>query len=276
MTPRKRKVFIGGLAALLVLAVLFLAGLTSTERTNISRPEQLLREILAPLQNGASAVSGNVQGWGAYFQGIDALREENRQLQDEISRLKQELVDLEEYRSENERLEQLLHMAEEHQTQYDYVTTTVINRSQSNWYKTMVINGGSEDGFAVDMPVVCAQGLVGRIINTSAHTAEVLLITDRDGAVSAMVQNTRTVGVVEGNGENTVLSMIHVPYDADIENYQQIITSGYGGIYPKGLLVGYISGIELQSDGLMLDIAVSSYVDFNRLEEVMVLRPKEQ
>jgi rod shape-determining protein MreC len=138
----------------------------------------------------------------------------------------------------------------------------------------MVINGGSDDGFEVDMPVVCAQGLVGRIINTSANTSEVLLITDRDGAMSAMVQNTRTVGVVEGDGETTALSMIHVPYDADIANYQQVITSGYGGVYPKGLLVGYINGIELQSDGLMLDIDVRSYVDFNRLEEVMVLKPR--
>ena len=274
MTPRKRKVFIGSLAALLVMCVLFLAGLTSTERTNISGPEQLLREMLAPLQNGAGAVSGNIQGWGAYFQGIDALQAENAALQDEISRLQQELVELEEYRLENQRLEQLLHMTAHHQAQFDCVSTTVINRSQSNWYKTMVINGGTADGFAVDMPVICAQGLVGRIINTSANTSEVLLITDRDGAVSSMVQNTRTVGVVEGNGENTLLSMIHVPYDADIENYQQIITSGYGGIYPKGLLVGYINGIELQSDGLMLDIDVSSYVDFNRLEEVMVLIPK--
>jgi rod shape-determining protein MreC len=89
-----------------------------------------------------------------------------------------------------------------------------------------------------------------------------------------MVQSTRTVGVVEGDGETTALSMIHVPYDADIANYQQVITSGYGGVYPKGLLVGYINSIELQSNGLMLNIDVRSYVDFNRLEEVMVLKPR--
>ena len=92
--------------------------------------------------------------------------------------------------------------------------------------------------------------------------------------MSAMVQNSRTVGVVEGDGETSELSMIHVPYDAEIENYQQLVTSGYGGVYPKGLLVGYINSIELKSDGLLLDIAVRSYVDFNRLEEVMVLKPK--
>ena len=274
MTPKRKKLLIGGLTACLGLAVLLLAGLTSTERENISKPEQLLREMLAPLQNGAGVIAGNIHNWGAYLQGVDNIRAENDELKKEISELRLQLVDLAEYQQENERLRELLNAAEDYKSNFDYVTTTVINRAQSSWYKTIVINGGFEDGFAVDMPVVCAQGLVGRIINTSAHTAEVLLITDREGAVSAMVQNSRTVGVVEGDGETSELSMIHVPYDTEIENYQQLVTSGYGGVYPQGLLVGYISSIELKSDGLLLDIAVRSYVDFNRLEEVMVLKPK--
>ncbi len=274
MTPRRKKLLIGGLAACLGLAVLLLAGLTSTERENISKPEQLLREMLAPLQNGAGVIAGNIHNWGAYLQGVDNIRAENDELKKEISELRLQLVNLAEYQQENERLQELLNSAEDYKSNFEYVTTSVINRAQSSWYKTIVINGGSADGFAVDMPVVCAQGLVGRIINTSAHTAEVLLITDREGAVSALVQNSRTVGVVEGDGETSELSMIHVPYDAEIENYQQLVTSGYGGVYPKGLLVGYINSIELKSDGLLLDIAVRSYVDFNRLEEVMVLKPK--
>lgn len=274
MTPKRKKILIGALAGVLVLALLFLAGLTSTERENISKPEQFLRDMLAPLQNGASVVSGNIRNWGAYLQGVDNIRAENDELRKEISELRLQLVDLAEYQQENERLRDLLNMAENVESQFEYVTTTVVNRSQSSWYKTLVISGGEDAGFAVGMPVVSAQGLVGRIINTSENTAEVLLITDREGAISAMVQNTRTVGVVEGDGETSELSMIRVPYDAEIENYQQIITSGYGGVYPKGLLVGYINSITLQSDGLMLDIDVRSYVDFNRLEEVMVLKPK--
>lgn len=275
MTPKKKKFLIGGLAVCLAILLLFLAGLTPTERENISTPEQFLREMLAPLQNGASVVSDNIRNWGAYLQGVDNIRAENDELKKEISELRLQLVDYAEYEQENERLRELLNAAKDYAGQFDYVTTKVINRSQSSWYKTLVISGGSDDGFAVDMPVVSAQGLVGRIINTSPNTAEVLLITDREGALSVMVQNTRTIGVVEGDGETSELSMIHVPYDAEIENYQQLITSGYGGVYPKGLLVGYINSIDLESDGLMLDIDVRSYVDFNRLEEVMVLTPKQ-
>lgn len=275
MNPKKKKFWIGALAAFLVILVLFLAGLTSTERANISTPEQFLREMLAPLQNGASVVSGNIHNWGAYLQGVDNIRAENEALKKENSELRMQLVDYAECEQENERLRELLHSTADYADRFEYVTTTVVNRSQSSWYKTLIISGGSDDGFAVNMPVVSAQGLVGRIINTSPNTAEVLLITDREGALSVMVQNTRTIGVVEGDGETNELSMIHVPYDAEIENYQQIITSGYGGIYPKGLLVGYINSIDMESNGLMLNIAVSSYVDFNRLEEVMVLVPKQ-
>lgn len=274
MTPKRKRLLLVCLIVVGVLGVFYLASLTSTERTNISKPEQWLREVLAPLQNGASVISGNIHNWGAYLEGLDKLRAENEELTKEVSELRLQLVQKAEYEQENERLRGLLHALTDYQGEFEYVTTSVINRSQSNWYKTMVINGGSADGFAVNMPVVCAQGLVGRIFNTSEHTSEVLLITDRDGAVSAMVQSTRTIGVVEGDGETSNLSMIHVPYDAEIENYQQVITSGYGGIYPKGLLVGYINSIDLQSDGLMLNIDVRSYVDFYRLEEVMVLKRK--
>lgn len=275
MSPKRKKLMMGGLAACLVILVLFLAGLTSTERENISTPEQLLREMLAPLQNGAAVISGNIHNWGAYLQGVDNIRAENEELQKEISELRLQLVNLAEYEQENERLKTLLHAVGSYNKQYDYATCQVVNRSQSSWYKTLIINGGSDDGFSVGLPVVCAQGVVGRIINTSANTSEVLLITDREGALSVMVQNTRTVGVVEGDGETDGLAMVHIPYDADIENYQQVITSGYGGVFPKGLLVGYINSIDLQSDGLMLDVGVRSYVDFNRLEEVMVLTPKK-
>ena len=275
MTPNRKKALIAGVVVVLVLLVLYIASQTSTDRENISKPEAVLRDILAPMQNGARVISENIGNWGAYLEGLDNLRAENEELRKELSALRLQLVQIDEYKLENERLQKLLNSVEDYRQKFDYHTTTVINRGPSKWYKTIWINGGTADGFAPNMPVVCAEGLIGRIINTSEYDSEVLLITDRDGAVSCMVQNTRTIGVVEGDNETTNLSMIHVPYDAEIENYQQVITSGYGGIYPQGLLVGYINNIDLQSDGLMLNIDVRSYVDFAHLEEVMVLIPKK-
>jgi len=275
VTPNRKKGLIIGTVVVLVLLVLYLASQTSTDRENISKPEAILRDILTPMQNGARVIAENIGNWGAYLEGIDNLRAENEELRKELSALRLQLVQIDEYKLENERLHKLLNSVDDYRPKFDYHTTTVINRDPSTWYETIRINGGAADGFAPNMPVVCAEGLVGRIINTSEHESEVLLITDRNGAVSCMVQNTRTIGVVEGDNETTNLSMIHVPYDAEIENYQQVITSGYGGIYPQGLLVGYINNIDLQSDGLMLNIDVRSYVDFEHLEDVMVLVRKK-
>lgn len=275
MTPNRKKGIIAGLVLMLVLLVLYLASQTSTNRENISKPEQIVRDILVPIQNGAHVIAENIGNWGAYLEGIDNLRAENEELRKELSALRLQLVQIDEYKLENDRLRNLLNAVDDYSTQFDYYTTTVISREPDAWYKIIRINGGAADGFGPDMPVVCAEGLVGRILNVSEHEADVLLITDRDGAMSCMVQNTRTIGVVEGDNETTNLRMIHVPYDAEIENYQQVITSGYGGIYPQGLLVGYINNIDLQSDGLMLNIDVRSYVDFAHLEEVMVLVPKK-
>lgn len=271
MTPKQKKSLIAVAMVLILALLLILARVTSAERESISTPEQLIRELLAPLQNGASTISESFESWSAYIEGLPKLKAENEDLQDQISMLQQELVQYEETLQENARLESLLKMAENLSENYETVATTVINRSQSNWYKTMIINGGSRNGFEVGMPVMCAQGLLGRIINVSADTAEVLLILDREGAVSGILQNTRTVGVVEGDGESSDLSMIHIPYDVTVENYQQVLTSGYGGVYPKGLLIGYVNSVETEPGGLMIKANVKSYVDFDHIEDVLVL-----
>jgi rod shape-determining protein MreC len=122
------------------------------------------------------------------------------------------------------------------------------------------------------MPVINEQGLVGRIINVTNSTAEVLLIMDREGAVGALVQQTRVPGVVEGLGPNSSqLQMLHIAVDAPISVNQVVVTSGYGGKFPKGLRIGYVTEIIPQGDGLMKKAIIQPFVDFGRLEEIMVV-----
>lgn len=122
------------------------------------------------------------------------------------------------------------------------------------------------------MPVINESGLVGRVINVTSHTSEVLLILDREGAVGAMVQQTRIPGVVEGLGSPTdQLQMIHIAQDAPVKVNQVVITSGYGGIFPKGLRIGYVKEIFPEGNGLMKRAVLQPFVDFDRLEEIMVI-----
>ena len=153
-----------------------------------------------------------------------------------------------------------------------FLRRRVTARDLENLHQTLIINKGSEDGIRKDMPVINEQGLIGRIINVTDRTSEVLLILDREGAVGAMVQQTRVPGVVEGLGPGSdQLQMIHINVDAPIGVNQVIITSGYGGIFPKGLRIGYVKEIIPEANGLMKRAVIQPFVDFDRLEEILVV-----
>ena len=278
-SSKNKKKIIGRIAIILavILVLLVVAINTSGERENISKPEKLIREILAPFQNGASSVTGQFSGIPEYLNGMNALMKENEELKKEINNLQNQIISSEETQAENTRLKGLLNFAKESMTDYEYITTNVINRSQSTWYNTMIIAGGEDMGFAVNMPVVANGGLVGRIINVTSNTSEVMLILDKEGAVGSMVQETRAVGIVEGGGNETdQMRLIHLSYDSALQKYNKVITSGLGGVYPKGLLIGYIKDWEVDAGGTTITAQVESFVDFDKLEEVMVIKSTKQ
>lgn len=272
---KSKKKIIGRIAIVLgvILVLLVVAINTSGERENISKPEKLIREILAPFQNGASSVTGQFSSVPDYLNGMNALLKENEELKKEINQLQNQTISATELQAENNRLKDLLSFAKENMSDYEYITTNVINRSQSNWYNTMIISGGEDMGFKVNMPVVANGGLVGRIINVTSNTSEVMLILDKEGAVGGMVQETRAIGIVEGGGNETdQMRLIHLSYDSALQKYNKVITSGLGGIYPKGLLIGYIKDWEVDAGGTTITAQVESFVDFDKLEEVMVIK----
>ena len=135
----------------------------------------------------------------------------------------------------------------------------------------IVINRGSEQGITKDMPVVTPQGLVGNVIQVFGNTAKVQLILDPRSAVGSLVQRTesRTAAIVEGSG-TTPLSprMVNLARDADIIKGDKVITSGWGGIYPKGLVVGEVTAVVNEEGGLLKYAVLKPAVDFDRLEEV--------
>ncbi|MDD2568656.1 MAG: rod shape-determining protein MreC [Clostridia bacterium] len=261
--------------SLAVIVLLILAGKTAAVRPYLSGIENGFRNVLAPIQVGAMVVYDKFSAIPDYFGGIERLKTQKNELYDEIYRLTNEVTSLTEAKEENERLKDLLNIYDTVNKEWTPVVTDVIGRESASWYRTITIRGGEDKGFKKDMPAINGQGLIGRIVNVGKTSSDVVLISDAYGAVGAMVQNTRTVGVVEGkDGASDELYLIHVPYDAEIELYQTVISSGLGGIYPKGLRIGYITDMETESGGLMLKCTVKSFVDFNKLEEVMVLTPK--
>ncbi|ADI01472.1 MAG TPA: rod shape-determining protein MreC [Syntrophothermus lipocalidus] len=257
----------------LVLLVLILGLMRATigDRQDISLAEKLLRDAYAPLQVAVYKVRDYIGGIETAFGSKEMLAKRNLELSRKLGRLKYENQVLLEYLHENQRLRDMLEFKEKTADSYDLLAARVIARSPELWYRSLSIDRGEADGINKDMVVITPDGLVGRVIATSAHTAEVMLITDRESAVGALVQETRTQGLVEGLGERNQVKMIDIPYDAPLEEGQTVVTSGLGQVFPKGIRVGKVLKVAKESNGLLKYAIVKPAANLNSLEEVFVI-----
>jgi rod shape-determining protein MreC len=252
----------------LLLSFAYYSGL---ERDNLTFVEIWLRDILAPLESGATTVFNKIAGITGYFTGYGELIKERDDLQKKVAELTKEIDLLREEQLENVRLKKLLVMKEDMAQQWQMTAANVIGRDINNWYHSIIIDRGSSDGLKKDMVVINYDGLVGRIISVSKNTAEVLLLLDRDCATGALVQLSRASGIIEGTGSEEYLRMVHLPHDAEVRENQLVLTSGLGGVFPAGLRIGFITEIIVEPNGLMKQAQVKPFVDFEHLEEVLVL-----
>lgn len=258
----------------LILVAAALAGIhyTQPDRPWLTPIEKGLKDGLAPLQSGVMRVSDSVSDTFTSVFSIGRIKAENGELKKRVADLEAENNQLKEYEFQNLRLRQMLDFKESRQKDFELVTAKVIGRTPVNWFSTMTINVGSADGITKNMAVIASKGLVGRVINVANYSSEVMLVFDSNSAVGGMSQVTRTPGVLEGDADTGMLRMIHIPKDLPIRKKQTIVTSGFGSIYPQGLPVGKVTKVEIESNGLVKVATVSPFVDFNRLEEVFVVR----
>ncbi len=261
------------LAVILVLAALLLYSQNLRrveERTNLF--EKLVLQITAPLQMGVATVCTTVNDWWSHYVWLVDARSENDRLHQENRRLVTELSRLQEIRLANERLQKLLDFRE--QQALKALPAQVITEDATSWFRTVMIDKGSDDGVREGMPVVVAEGVAGRIIRTAAHQSRVLLITDASSAIATLVQRNRTRGVCRGRGDG--LSFDFALREEAINVGDLVITSGNGGVFPKGLPIGTVVRVEREEYGLFQVVEVMPAVDFSRLEEVLVLLREEQ
>jgi rod shape-determining protein MreC len=260
------------LAVALVLAALLLYSQNlrrNEERTNLF--EKLVLQITAPLQMGVVTVCEAVSDWWGHYLWLVDTGRENELLLQQNRLLAAELRRLQEVRLTNERLQKLLDFRE--QQDLTGLPAQVITEDASSWFRTVMIDKGSADGVREGMPVVVAEGVAGRIIRTTTHQSRVLLITDASSAIAALVQRNRTRGVCRGRGDT--LNFDFALREKDIQVGDLVITSGTGGVFPKGLPVGTVVRVEREEYGLFQVVEVMPTVDFSRLEEVLVLLKEE-
>ncbi len=229
--------------------------------------------VMAPFDYVFSGVAGGIQQGTVFTRDVATVYRENQTLRAENQELRHVVFQLTEKAAENERLQAMLEFRTK-SVAFQMKAATVIGRDPGILNYSILINQGANDGLKVNMPVVTHQGLVGHVMETFAGTAKVRLLVDTGSSAASMVQRpqSRAVGIVEGNpAQVSVLRMKNLMRDGDVIKGDKIMTSGLGGIYPKGLLIGEVTDVVDDDGGLLKTALIRPALDFSRLEEVFVI-----
>ncbi|MHB8764258.1 MAG: rod shape-determining protein MreC [Deferrisomatales bacterium] len=222
----------------------------------------------APLQ---ALVRAGADGLGSvvdhYLLLVGARREAER-LGREVADLKQALLAVEEVALENRRLKSLLEFKES--TALRLVPARVVGHSASAWFRTVLLDKGTADGVVPDSPVTTPAGVIGRVYEAGPNASRVLLLTDPNSAIDAVVQRTRAQVMVEGR-LGTTCRLLYLARGDDAALGDRVVTSGLGDVFPKGLLLGEISRVELAPGDVFQRAELTPSADFSRLEEVFVV-----
>jgi rod shape-determining protein MreC len=259
------------LAGVILFASFMFYALNLKNQGHANLFERSAMNLLAPVTGVISRVNAMANGvWRDYVALVD-LRKENKLLRENQQILNARVIESQEALIANERLKKLLDLKGSLQVQS--VAAQVIGEDGSPWFKTIMIDKGEGDGLQEGMPVVTAEGVVGQVVKMAWHSSRVLLFTDHASSIAAMVQRSRARGVVRGKGGGNA-SLEFAMRDEDVKVGDLLLTSGTGGIFPKGLVIGEVTMVKKGEYGIFQTIDVRPAVNIMRLEEVLVLLQK--
>jgi rod shape-determining protein MreC len=230
--------------------------------------------VISPIESGVSTALDPFRSAYQWVTGIFSAQGENERLREEAERLRTEVVSLREQSEENKRLREMLGFVNQpsYPSDYKFVPSRVIGRSGSAWNATITINRGTDAGVELGQTVVSGQGLVGQISAVTSNSAQVLLIIDQNSHVEAKLQNGAATGTVLGS-INGLLEMDFVDKNQKVQKNDVVVTSGVGRLFVKGIQIGVVDETADQESEYFKSVSITPFVDFGRLEEVMVLIP---
>lgn len=257
---------------MIVLCVVSILLLTFYIREGDRGPIHSIRSgvvtVTSPLRFVGSAVATPFNAVGNIFSNLTASQETLSDLQAKNAELTAQVAELSEAQETATRLEALVGL----QSTYNLQSTAarIIGASGDAWSQTVTIDKGSADGFTVGMPVCNAYGVIGQITECALNVSTVLLINDESSGVSAMVQSSRAQGMLRGQADGS-LRLEYVPADAEVKVGDIVITSGIGGVFPKGLPLGIVTSVEKSDNDVYYTINVRMQASAENNEEVLVI-----
>lgn len=263
---------LGGRTLLIVLLVVSLILFVAYAREGNEGPLHSLQNttsgMVTPLTAvgttvGSLAVSGTMS-----VEDLTASDAAYNQLKENNQRLSQMVVELEEYRQEAARLESLIGLADAYG--FTSIAARVVGYSTDSYNRSITLDAGSASGIKTGMPVMGATGVIGQVVSTTPATCNVRLLTDPQSGVSVLVQSSRAEGIVRGSVEGT-LYLEGIDDTVELSEGDVVITSGLGGGYYRGLVVGMITKIEQRPGSLSRTIVVTPNASFSNISEALVV-----
>jgi rod shape-determining protein MreC len=256
------------LAGILLVTVNILLLAVTTRRPTSFGVGRAMMAFAAPFQDLATRAVNAAEGiWRDYVFLVSVSRE-NEQLKQELGQALQGNIQQRELELENNRLRELLGF--KRSLPGPAIAAEIIGKDPSAWFKSVIVDKGQLDGLQRGLPAVTSLGVVGQIVETSNHQSRLMLIIDRNSAADALVQRTRARGIVKGtSGDECYLD--YVLYEDDVRIGDLVISSGFDGVYPKGLLIGTVTAVNFQGSDFFKQVKITPAVDFDKIEEVLVV-----
>ena len=234
--------------------------------------------VTNPLQKVLHNMNKRLKTTVDFFLNFSEVKEENKNLTKENIELKNKLLEYDKFKEEIERLRELLNFADSKIT-VDYIGSEIIGYSGESFSKGYILDKGEKHGLAKGMAIISNKGLVGKITSVGSNWAIAESLISENVSVAVMVDSTReTTGILSGyknhNDENLAV-VTNLPINSEIKEGDVILTSGLGQIYPKEIRIGEVISVGTDEVKVMKTAIVKPYVDFNKLEEIFAVVPKE-
>lgn len=231
-----------------------------------------VHEAVAPLQEMAGGVWSSVRQGASSVRGYGGLLAENRRLSEQVTRLQAEVAHLGKLEAENDALRRQLDFRRTSQRRL--IGCEILGRDPDGWWQMIRVNKGAADGVATNRAVIAVDGLIGRTVRVSPHTADVLLLSDPTCRVSARIQRTGAFGILSGRGPNwqgnVVCRLEYLNKNVAIVEGDEVVTAGLGGVFPAGLIIGTVDRIYTDRSGLYQYADVISKAEIGMLNYVFV------
>ncbi len=253
----------------LFLGILFPVLFVVLQNPQISEPvHQTSLTALKPVLEATHTIARTFARMGESVVDFWTTYREEGRFKNQVAELQSQLIQLDETKKENARLKKLLDFRSE--VSGRTIAARVIGSDLSPWRRTLVLDKGKAQGIKKDMIVIVPEGLVGRIFEAGHSTSRAILLIDPDSRVSVLTDQTRGQGVAAGNGTQD-LKMTYLDLNLVVNVEETVLTSGSGGMFPKGLAVGKIESVAKDAGGLHLSAQIRPFVNFSKLEEVLCL-----